>query len=79
MSDTEYEPTRSSGRHDYSQEQALAWGVRQLQADFARQPPKVQRETRERVQGILAAERASGRVQPSPLAKIARAVYGVRP
>ncbi len=76
---TNHERKGISGQHSYTRESALRWGVPQMQADFARQPPKMQNETRERVQRILAAERRSGRATPSALARIAAEVYGVRP
>ncbi len=74
---TNHERKGISGQHSYTRETALAWGVPQMQADFARQPEKMQAETRERVLRILAAERASRR-PPSALARIAAVVYGVR-
>ena len=74
---TSHERAGISGRHEYTRESAAAWGIPQLQADFAAQPPKMRQETRERVLRILAAERASGR-KPSALARIAAVVYGVR-
>ena len=76
---TNHERKGISGQHSYTRESALRWGVPQMQADFAAQPPKMQNETRERVQRILAAERRSGRTTPSALARIAADVYGVRP
>lgn len=76
---TSHQRAGISGRHDYTRETALAWGLRQLAADFAAQPPKMQQETCERVQRILAAERASGRKNPSALARIAPIIYGVLP
>ena len=75
---TRHERSAISGRHEYTRESAAAWGIPQLQADFAAQPPKMQAETRERVLRILTAERASGRRNPSALARIAAVVYGVR-
>lgn len=74
---TSHERAGISGRHEYTRESAAAWGIPQLQSDFAGQPPKMRQETRERVLRILAAERASGR-KPSALARIAAVVYGVR-
>ncbi len=75
---TRHERSAISGRHDYTREMAQAWDIPRLQADFAAQPPKMQQETRERVLRILAAEHASGRRNPSALARIAAEVYGVR-
>ena len=75
---TNHERKGISGQHSYTRESALRWGVPQMQADFAAQPEKVQAETRERVQRILAAERLARR-RPSALARIAALVYGVRP
>jgi len=74
---TQHERKAISGQHSYTRETALAWGVRQMQADFDAQPEKVQAETRDRVRRILEAERISRR-PPSALAHIAAAVYGVR-
>ena len=74
---TSHERAGISGQHSYTRESALRWGVPQMQADFAAQPPKVQAETRARVMRILEAERATHR-RPSALARIAAEVYGVR-
>lgn len=57
-------------------EEHRSFAVEQLRAEFAAQPPRLQRETRARVQRLLVAEAERNQKSPSYLRRVAKEVYG---
>ena len=70
-------PIAEAGTHSFSREQAEPFAIRTLRATFLAYPEAEQARIRAAVAQKLRDEAARRQSQPSALARLARAVYGV--